>query len=164
MKPILLATDGSPSAEAATCQAIELAQAFHAPLLVVSVAHVSLPVYGAYYGYGEVVNELHVAEVDRVTEMLAATKAEAEEVGVPCDTLVLDGLAAEEICRVAHDRGARLVVVGGHGWGRVGRIVHGSVSTAVLHDAPCPVLVVNGDAEPLAHDTPVAEGAVASTR
>ena len=52
MKPIMLATDGSPSAEAATCQAIELAQAFHAPLLVVSVAHVSLPVYGAYYGYG----------------------------------------------------------------------------------------------------------------
>ena len=53
--------------------------------------------------------------------------------GVPCDTMVLDGLAAEEICRVAHDHGARLVVVGAHGWGRFGRIVHGSVSTAVLH-------------------------------
>jgi nucleotide-binding universal stress UspA family protein len=164
MKPILLATDGSPSAEAATHQAIELAHAFHAPLLVVSVAHVSLPVYGAYYGYGEVVNDLHAAEVERITDVLAATKARVEEGGVPCDTMVLDGLAAEEICRVAHDFGARLLVVGAHGWGRFGRIVHGSVSTAVLHDAPCPVLVVNGDADPLEHEAPVAEGALATNR
>ena len=160
MKPILLATDGSPSAEAATCQAIELAQAFRAPLLVVSVAHVSLPVYGAYYGYGDVVNNLHGAEVERITGLLAEMKARVEDAGVPCDTMVLDGLAAEEICRVAHDHGARLVVVGAHGWGRVGRIVHGSVSTAVLHDAGCPVLVVRGDAEPLAEARPVTEMAV----
>lgn len=157
MKPILLATDGSPSAEAATSQAIELAHAFRAPLLVVSVTHISLPVYGAYYGYGEVASDLHADELGRVAKLLAATKARVEDAGVPCDTIVLDGLAAEEICRVAHDHGARLVVVGAHGWGRVGRIVHGSVSTTVLHDAPCPVLVVHGDAEPLAHDAAIAE-------
>jgi nucleotide-binding universal stress UspA family protein len=161
MKPILLATDGSPSAEAATREAIELAHAFRAPLLVVSVAHVSMPVYGTYYGYGEVVNDLQAAEVERITDMLAATKARVENGGVPCDTMVLDGLAAEAICRVAQDQGVRLVVIGAHGWGRVGRIVHGSVSTAVLHDAGCPVLVVHGDAEPLAEAAPLAEVGVA---
>src|SRR5947208_13257043 len=48
MKPILLATDGSPSAEAATREAIDLANAFHAPLVVVAVAQTVLPAYGAY--------------------------------------------------------------------------------------------------------------------
>ena len=45
MKPVLLATDGSPSAEAATQEAIDLAHVFGAPLIVVSVAQVVLPAY-----------------------------------------------------------------------------------------------------------------------
>jgi nucleotide-binding universal stress UspA family protein len=149
MKPILLATDGSPSAEAATLEAIELAHAFDAPLLVASVAHVVLPTYSGYYGYAEIAAELHKAELKHVGEVLAATKARVEEANVPCETIALDGTAAEEISRVARERDAHLVVVGAHGWGRVGRMIHGSVSTAVLHDAPCPVLVVHGTAEPL---------------
>jgi hypothetical protein len=34
-------------------------------------------------------------------------------------------------------------VVGAHGWDRIGRLIHGSVSTYALHHAPCPVLVVH---------------------
>ncbi|HEY5099822.1 MAG TPA: universal stress protein, partial [Gaiellaceae bacterium] len=45
------------------------------------------------------------------------------------------------------ERGVRLIVVGAHGWGRVGRVIHGSVSEYVLHHADAPVLVVAGDAE-----------------
>jgi nucleotide-binding universal stress UspA family protein len=154
MKPILLATDGSPSAEAATLEAIELAHAFDAPLLVVSVAHVVLPAYGGYYfGYGEIAAELQKAETKHVGDVLATTKARVEGTGVPCETIALDGLPAEEICRVAAKRGARLVVIGAHGWGRLGRMIHGSVSTTVLHDAPCPVLVVHGTGKPLAETT-----------
>ena len=41
MKPILLATDGSPSAEAATLEAIEPRAAFETTLVVASVAHES---------------------------------------------------------------------------------------------------------------------------
>lgn len=144
MKPILLATDGSPCAEGATREAIELARAFDAPLLVASVVHVSLPAYGSYYGYGEIVADLQRAELERVNAVLDTIRARVESAGVRCETVALDGVAAAEICRLALEREARLVVVGAHGWGRVGRIVHGSVSTAVLHDAPCPVLVVQG--------------------
>jgi nucleotide-binding universal stress UspA family protein len=161
MTPILLATDGSPSAEAATLEAIELAHAFAAPLLVASVAHVALPAYGGYYGYGEISADLHKAETKHVVEVLATTKALVEAADVSCETIALDGPAAEEICRVARERGARLVVVGAHGWARLGRMIHGSVSTAVLHDAPCPVLVVRGSPEPLAEATSAPGAAIA---
>jgi nucleotide-binding universal stress UspA family protein len=147
MKPILLATDGSPSAEAATLEAIDLARAFGTTLVVASVAHLVLPAYGGYYGYGEIAADLHNVETAHVAEVLTTTKARVEEAGIPCETIALDGPAAEEICRAAANVDARLVVIGAHGWGRLGRMIHGSVSTAVLHDAPCPVLVVHGIGE-----------------
>jgi nucleotide-binding universal stress UspA family protein len=146
MKPILLATDGSPSAEAATQEAIDLAQAFDAPLIVVSVTNVVLPAFGgAYYGYGEIAVDLDAAETERIAGLLAETKGRAEAVALSCETLAVEGPTAAQICRVARERSARLVVVGAHGWGRVGRLLHGSISTDVLHEAPCPVLVVHGD-------------------
>jgi nucleotide-binding universal stress UspA family protein len=146
MKPILLATDGSPSADAATREAIDLARAFNAPLVVASVAQTMLPAYGAYYGYTEIAAELSKTEADHVSQTLAAVRERAVAAGVACETVALDGSpAGEEICRFARERGPRLVVVGAHGWGRLGRLLHGSVSTHVLHHAPCPVLVVLGE-------------------
>jgi nucleotide-binding universal stress UspA family protein len=160
MKPILLATDGSPSAEGATVEAIELARAFGTTLCVVSVAHLVLPAYGGYYGYGEIAADLQKAEAARVATMLAATKSRVEDAGIECVTIALDGPASDEICRAADARTARLIVIGAHGWGRVGRIIHGSVSTTVLHDAPCPVLVVHGPDE-LAETAPLPHLALA---
>ena len=113
MKPILLATDGSPSAEAATQEAIELAQAFDAPLVVVSVAHLAVPPYGGYYGYPEIIADIHAGEVERVGKLLAEVKDRALTAGLTCETVALDGPAAAEICRVAAstqpttDRGRR---------------------------------------------------------
>jgi nucleotide-binding universal stress UspA family protein len=143
MNPIMLATDGSPSAEAATDQAIELAQALGAALVVVCVRHDKTPVYG-YYGYAEVVSELREIEQEKIAEVSQRVEERAEEAGVPCRTMVLDGLPGEQICKAAADREARLLVLGAHGWGRIGRLLHGSVSTYVLHHATVPVLVVQG--------------------
>jgi nucleotide-binding universal stress UspA family protein len=146
MKPILLATDGSPSAHAATREAIELASAFSAPLIVASVVQTVLPAYGAYYGYTEVAADLTRAETEHVAQTLAAVQERALAAGVECEAIGLEGSpTGEEICRLARERGPRLVVVGAHGWGRLGRLLHGSVSTHVLHHAPCPVLVVLGE-------------------
>ena len=151
MKPILLATDGSPSAEAATQEAIDLAQAFDAPLVVVSVAHLAVPPYGGYYGYPEIIADIHAGEVERVGKLLTEVKDRAVTAGLTCETVALDGPAAAEICSVAAARKPRLIVIGAHGWGRIGRLLHGSVSTDVLHEAPCPVLVVHGE-EPVPAD------------
>jgi nucleotide-binding universal stress UspA family protein len=62
-RPILFATDGSPSATEAQQEAFELARTLDAPLLVVSVTHSVLPAIGYVgYGYSDVVAELSGAE------------------------------------------------------------------------------------------------------
>ena len=141
--PILFATDGSPSASEAQHEAFELAKLLDAPLLVVSVAHTVLPTVGySTYGYSDVVAQLTEAEEHRVEKLLDGIAAAAADAGVRCVTKTVDGVAVEEICRLAAERDARLIVVGSHGWGAARRLLSGSVSTGIVHSAPCPVLVV----------------------
>lgn len=141
--PILFATDGSPSALEAQHDAFELAELLDAPLLVVSVAHTVLPAVGySTYGYSDVVSQLTQAEEHRLEKLLAETAEAAEVAGLRCATKAVEGIAVEEICRIAAERDARLIVAGSHGWGAARRLVSGSVSTGLVHAAPCPVLVV----------------------
>ncbi len=145
-RPVLLATDGSPSAGEAQREALELARLLGAPLLVVAVPHTNLPAVGySGYGYSNVVAELTEAEHKRVAEVLASAEETAEAAGVPCRTVAgADGGVVDEICRIASERDPQLIVVGSHGWGAAKRLLSGSVSTGLVHQAPCPVLVVRG--------------------
>jgi nucleotide-binding universal stress UspA family protein len=52
------------------------------------------------------------------------------------------GHAAEEIVKAATKEHARLVVMGTHGHGLLGRALMGSVAQKVVHDSPVPVLLV----------------------
>ena len=151
-RPILFATDGSPSAEEAQKEAFELARRLAAPLLIVSVAHAALPAVGyAGFGYSNIVAELTQAEHKRVKELLATTATAACAAGLSCTTVSADGFAVEEICEVAAERDAQLIVVGSHGWGAARRFLSGSVSTGLVHSAPCPVLVVRPLAKTVEH-------------
>jgi nucleotide-binding universal stress UspA family protein len=142
-RPILFATDGSPSAEDAQKEAFELARRLGEPLVVVSIVHpVAPPVGYVAYGYADIVAELTEAERHRVTALLAGVAEAAEAEGIHCSTVVGDGFAVEEICRKASEYEAQLIVVGSHGWGAARRFLSGSVSTGLVHSAPCPVLVV----------------------
>jgi nucleotide-binding universal stress UspA family protein len=151
-RPILFATDGSPSAEAAQKEAFELARRFDAPLVVVSVVHAALPAVGySSYGYSNVVAELTQAEHHRVTALLASVEETADAEGIHCSTVAVDGFVVEEICRKANEYDAQLIVVGSHGWGATRRFLSGSVSTGLVHSAPCPVLVVRPRGRIAAH-------------
>ena len=72
--------------------------------------------------------------------------AEARELlaahGVSAGSIDPVGEPAEGVVWAAEKLGADLVIVGTHGRGAVGRLFVGSVATAVLHRAPCSVLVV----------------------
>jgi nucleotide-binding universal stress UspA family protein len=148
-RPILFATDGSPSAGEAQKEAFELAHRLDAPLVVVSVVHAALPAVGyAGYGYSNIVAELTEAEQHRVSALLASVAETAEVEGVHCSTVAVGGLVVEEICRKAIEYDAQLIVVGSHGWGAARRFLSGSISTGLVHSAPCPVLVVRPRVQP----------------
>jgi nucleotide-binding universal stress UspA family protein len=142
-RPILLATDGSPSAGDAQQQAFDLAKLRGAPLLVVSVSHATLPAIGySAYGYSEVMSDLGHAEHERLDALLATTTEAAEKEGIDCTTVEADGAIVDAICWIATEHDAQLIVVGSHGWGAARLLLSGSVSTGLVHSAPCPVLVV----------------------
>jgi nucleotide-binding universal stress UspA family protein len=148
MQSIMLATDGSPSAEGATRQAIELAHELDLPLTAVSVVHYPVSAFTCAYGYGNAAEQLRNVEEERVRQVLATVRERGEAAGVTTETVSLFGLSGYEICRAARERDIRAIVIGAHGWGRLGRVVHGSVSEWVLRHADVPVLVISGDDAP----------------
>jgi nucleotide-binding universal stress UspA family protein len=142
MNPIILATDGSPSAEDATKRAVELARATGAKLFVVSVWHAGLTTHST----SALPEPKRVAKEQACDAARAAVEA-ARAASIEAESFVLEGDAVERICASAADTRTSLLVVGSHGFGPVRRLVFGSVSTALLHQAPCPVLVVRPLAE-----------------
>jgi nucleotide-binding universal stress UspA family protein len=143
MNPVLLATDGSPTAELATETAIELAQLLHTDLVVVTVWNIPYAATG--FAPAPVTADYTKVSEDEARKLVAGVAAKAEEAGVETRTLVLRGFPVEEICLTAEKYEPRFVVVGSHGWGAVKRALFGSVSTGVLHHSKFPVLVVRGD-------------------
>jgi nucleotide-binding universal stress UspA family protein len=73
---------------------------------------------------------------------LAEAKARLGESGIEARSAAPVGDAAAEIVRIAKESGADLIVLGARGLNPLKRLLLGSVSTKVLHEAPCDVLVV----------------------
>lgn len=142
MKPILLATDGSPAAERATDTAIELAEQLGTELVVTTVW--SIPAVTVGFAPTPLPADIGEPAEEEARAIAAAAASRAEKAGVETRVAVLRGFPAEEICLAAEWYDPRLVVIGSHGWGAFKRAVFGSVSTSVLHRAHCPVLVVPG--------------------
>ncbi len=152
MQPILFATDGSPSAQKALAEAIRLAKDAGSALEVLTVWQI--PIVTAY-GYTPSVGPEVIEDEQRRARVVAeAAVKTAEEAGVAATSEIREGDASQEICAAAREHDARLVVIGAHGWGAFKRWIMGSVSTRVVHEAPCPVLVVRMHEEE--HDVDVA--------
>ena len=69
------------------------------------------------------------------------------QVDLPCESEleIVSGDPAIEIVRLAHIYQADLIVIGSRGLTGMKRILEGSVSSQVVTDAPCSVLVVKPD-------------------
>lgn len=80
---------------------------------------------------------------------------EATRQGVITESENLVGDAGEQLCEVAKDWGADLVVVGRRGRTGLAEAFLGSVSNQVVHHAPCSVLVIQDtDSVPSSATTP----------
>ena len=134
---ILLATDLSPASDGASRQALELAAALEADLLIVSVIDPrALHLPGGRFGIR--VDQVRMAREAAAQGLVAEGRASGVKVGF----LVWEGEPGESVVEAAISESADLVVVGSHGRGTVGRFFIGSVSEYVGRNAPCPVLVV----------------------
>ncbi len=157
METIVVGTDGSASAKAAVRAALKLARTSGDRIVFVTAWRELRGDFGL--PYDALIPSLGLAEIERTwaDETLAAAAEDARAAGVEAETVRRHGSPAVEICAVAKERGARLVVVGSQGWGRLEGILVGSVSAGVLAHASCPVLVVP---EPVAakQAAPVATG------
>ncbi len=140
---ILVAVDGSPDAEQALAQAIDLATSEHATLTLFSA--VQPPPAVTYNGISG----------DVVTKLLRETQDEAEGLlrgaveRVPENVSVTSVLSADPV-RTAlvaqiEQGGHDLVVMGSRGRGALRSALLGSVSHYVLHHSPAPVLIVHAE-------------------
>jgi nucleotide-binding universal stress UspA family protein len=140
-KKILVATDFSAHATAATQLACELAQQSEAALCLVHV-YDTLP-----FALPEGSTIYDVASLARLredlTKQLAAAQRSALERGVrQVETKLIEGQPYREIVRAAEEWGAQLIVTGTHGRSGMAHLLLGSVAERVARKAPCPVVVV----------------------
>ena len=140
---ILHPTDFSPASSGAYRQAVQLAKANRAELLVVHVlAPLVLPTDG--YVSPKVYDEMNAAAQAEGRKHLDALVRRAKQAGVRARGLLLEGVPHERIAQAARSRKADMVVVGTHGRTGFSRFFLGSVASRVLAVSPCPVLTVRG--------------------
>jgi nucleotide-binding universal stress UspA family protein/nitrite reductase/ring-hydroxylating ferredoxin subunit len=135
---ILLATDGSATADRAARKGYALAKRLDASMTLLFVGH---PKTG-----------------DLVLRDTAATIGEDQPVGL----MILDGDPAEQIIATAQAEGFDLVMVGNRGMAGARAALLGSVPRDVAENAPCDVLVARTIAQSLSEIEP-GEGGIVTT-
>ncbi len=145
MSTVLLTTDGSDLAVAAMVQGIEVLGRDHrfVSVAVVSDAYVPSTVISPMMP-APVVDPVLEADLDAEGEVMGHRDLATldELLVISTDQRVIVGDPGDVICTLAAEIGAAVVVVGSHGHGWLQRVLVGSTSAHVLHNAPCPVLVV----------------------
>ena len=141
-KTVVVGTDGSPRADKAVDEAIDLATSENARLILVAA-------FSANERHWEEIQSS--AKTERVNlgevaeQVLARTAKRAEEKGVSVDYGAYEGDPAEILIEVADRENADLIVVGNKGMTGAKRFLLGSVPNKVVHHAPCGVMVVRTD-------------------
>lgn len=158
MATIVVATDGSESARRAAREAIRLAHALGDTLMAVCVLKPAFPEKSRRSTPG--CSAPSPGAVSMAEAALADLIETAESAAVHAEATVRVGFPAYEICRVAEEHDARLIVIGSRGGSGMRRLVVGSVSAGVLRHAQRPVLVVPVSAAVDA-PTPVTAGTTA---
>lgn len=76
------------------------------------------------------------------THLLESARDLCRNAGVAFDCEVVSGDAVRALCDLAEQDGCALIVIGAHGKGALASALLGSVSHALAHAAPVPVMIV----------------------
>lgn len=144
---VIIATDGTKQS-AAIPNAIESLKLAEGDLIIaVTVIDMALPFsVDLYASHIPSPSEAESNATEHAEKVLSESKATLEKLfGNNCvsiTTRVLFGTPDRRIVELAEEEAADLIVVGSHGYNRLERLLLGSVSDAIVHHAPCKVLVV----------------------
>ena len=135
---IILPVDGSEHALRAAEYSVKIATMMNARLLLLH-CHRPFPVKLGDPYFQKAVDKNH-ATVCRNGWSLSARCWTRK--GAEYTELILEGPAGEKICDVARIEKSEMIVMGSRGRSELTGLFLGSVAHRVLHQAPCPVLIV----------------------
>ena len=138
---ITVAVDGSEHANLALDMAIDLTRRYGAQLTVIAIA----PLQPVYIAANEpfVGTAVPVSDLPRYQKIVEEAVARAEAAGVSAVTgIAEDGVISDELLSFLDQHPTDLLVIGSRGLTAAKRLLLGSISTAMVTHAPCPVLVV----------------------
>ena len=134
---ITVGFDGTEESRLALEAAVDLARASDATVKLVAVAEPPPNVYGKGAGTGQRYQALNHAMEERLREQLDSAVATISE-RVRVEASLVSGDPAEQLA----DAGSQgLLILGSRAYGPLRRVLLGSVSSALVRSAPCPVIV-----------------------
>ena len=136
---ILVAIDGSPTADQALQAATELAEALNSRLTIISVAP-EVPSFA--YRSGIDVRALESEAIEETKKILREA-VEALPQDLPATTVLKQGNAGERIVEQVDGGEHDLLVMGSRGRGRVATNLLGSVGADVHYHSRVPMLVIH---------------------
>ncbi len=137
LSQLIVPVDFSEKSEGAARYAEALHRHFGSKITLLHVLPPPHYEFGAMEVGGSVLEDLFRNRAGQAQKDLDAfLQAEMPE---GTERLLLDGDPAAKIVKLAHERGAGLIVMPTHGYGTFRRFSLGSVTAKVLHDADCPV-------------------------
>ncbi len=147
---ILVPVDGSEWSRAAADIAFQLVRSYGSRLEVVSVADVPSHLYG-----------LSISAADqmilRARQYLERITCEAEARGIEANSVLREGEPAKILIELVHNQASDLIIMGSHGRTGLTRLLMGSVTERVVHNSPCPILVVRCTLSLAEADQPVCQ-------
>ncbi len=132
--PIVVGYDGTEGAQAALAEALRLAGALDAELVVAFASHVNP-------GGGEV-SDTADAVHERGERVLEEAVARARAAGVRARAEIVHGRPYEALAALAEGEGAQLIAVGSYGERPLRALVVGATPPRLMHITSVPVLVV----------------------
>jgi nucleotide-binding universal stress UspA family protein len=140
-KHLLIATDGSELAGKAVATGLNLAKALGAKVTAVTVTEAWVTMVPGEGAFVFPVDEYEKAAAHNAVRILADVAAQAEKLGVACETVHVTEFPAEGILVAARDKGCDLIVMASHGRRGLSRVLLGSQAVRVLTHATVPVLI-----------------------
>jgi nucleotide-binding universal stress UspA family protein len=135
---VVVGFDGGQESRQALEAAVDLAEGLGAIVKLVAVTQEPAVAYGKGADFGGLAELKEAIEDEARTQL----KEGLESIGdsVPKEGTLVTGGATEELAKAAASPGS-ILVLGSRGYGPLRRVLLGSVSTALMRTAPCPVLV-----------------------